>query len=419
MAVKILLNSLKNKERVNFLLLAFVVVAIPFKINIGNFALILAFVFNVFFLKPSNLVRLKRFVFLFPVLFFFIVVVWAFFGKEFYEGISRLDRHLIPILITLVLANQNPSSIHYNRLITIFSWAVVGATIALLVNFFIGLLQGQTMAELTFHGFSSLFDQHPVYFSLYASLALFCFVEQSYKQGFALSRAIGTLVLLLGLLLSASKAILAMDMAIFVLYFGFAKIAIKRKLVLFSTIIILLFSAAQIGFLKERFYSGLTLSENIVAFEPTNDFEEKVKFSYQEKQAISDLDLRYLMAKISIYHLVQDKKVLFGYGPAMFQDYFDYYLYSYNLGPNWFSGFNVHNQYLHILLNYGVLVLILFLLYLALCIKVALKNKNYTFIAFLLLCTFVFLFEVVLIRNKGILFFYFFNVLFLIKNDRL
>jgi len=53
MAVKILLNSLKNKESINFLLLAFVVVVIPFKINIGNFALILAFVFNVFFLEDN------------------------------------------------------------------------------------------------------------------------------------------------------------------------------------------------------------------------------------------------------------------------------------------------------------------------------------------------------------------------------
>ena len=419
MKVKSFLEDSKKREKVNFYLLAFIVIAIPFKINVGNIALIIAFAFNIVLLKPSNLVRLKQYVFIFPTLFFFIVVVWAFFGNDFYNGISRLDRHLIPILITLVLGNQNPLSINYDRLIAFFSWAVVGATIILMIDFSIGLLQGQALSDLTFHGFSSLFDQHPVYFSLYTSLALFCFVEQSHKQGFALSRAIGILVLLLGLFLSASKAILVMDMAIFVFYFVFAKIAIKRKLVLFTTIIILLFSATQIGFLKNRFYSGLVLSENIVEFKPTNDFEDKVQFTHQEKQAISDLDLRFLMAKISIYHLLKDEKVLFGYGPAMFQDYFDYYLYSYNLGPNWFAGFNVHNQYLHILLNYGVFVLILFLLYLALCMKVALKNKNYTFIAFLLLCTFVFLFEVVLIRNKGILFFYFFNVLFLIKNDRL
>ena len=418
MAVKILLNSLKNKESINFLLLAFVVVVIPFKINIGNFALILAFVFNVFFLKPSNLVRVKRFVFLFPVLFFFIVAVWAFFGKEFSEGISRLDRHLIPILITLVLANQKPSSIHYKRLITIFSWAVVGATIALLVNFFAGLLQGQTMANLTFHEFSSLFDQHPVYFSLYASLALFGFVEQTYKLSFTWYRGLGILFLLAGLLLSASKAILAMNMIIFMIYVVIIKISIKKRAVLFSTIIIVLFAATRLGFLKERFYSGLTLSKNIVAFEPTNDFEEKVKFSYLEKQAISDLDLRYLMANISIYHLIQDGKIIFGYGPAMAQDYLDYYLYSYNLGPNWYAGYNVHNQYLHILLNYGILVLILFVVYMVLSLKIALINHDYTFLAFLLLCTFVFLFEVVLIRNKGILFFYFFNVLFLIKNNR-
>lgn len=418
MAVKILLNSLKNKESINFLLLAFVVVAIPFKINIGNFALILAFAFNIFFLKPSNLVRLKRYVFLFPVLFFFIVVVWAFFGKDFYGGISRLDRHLIPILITLVIGNQKPSSIQYDRLITLFSWAVVVATITLLVNFFAGLIQGQTMVELTFHGFSSLFDQHPVYFSLYASLALFGFVEQTHKRGFTLYRGLGVLVLLVGLLLSASKAILAMDLVIFMIYVAIVKTSLKKRAIFFSTIIVVLFVATRLGFLKERFYYGLILSENIVVFKPTNDFEKKARFSYQEKQAISDLDLRYLMTKISIYHLIQDGKLIFGYGPALSQDYFDYYLYSYNLGPNWYAGFNVHNQYIHILLNYGILVLMPFLVYLILCFKIALINHDYTFLAFLLLCTFVFLFEVVLIRNKGILFFYFFNVLFLIKNNR-
>ena len=114
-----------------------------------------------------------------------------------------------------------------------------------------------------------------------------------------------------------------------------------------------------------------------------------------------------------LYHTIKDNKSIFGYGQGDTQNYIDYYLYSYNLGPNWYDGFNVHNQYLHLFITYGVFVLFLFLIYLFYSFKSAIKHSNYLFVVFLIISSFVFIFEVTLVRNKGLVFFYFFNTLFL------
>ena len=171
----------------------------------------------------------------------------------------------------------------------------------------------------------------------------------------------------------------------------------------------------NVPFLKKRFTEGLEFKKEIIDFHPTNDFSLKKRFSYDEKSDISDLELRYILAKIGLYHQIEDKKLIFGYGKGDSKDYLNYYLFSYNLGPNWFEDFNLHNQYLDILFNLGALALIIFLIYLYYSIRIAFKRKDYNHIFFILFFSFVFLFDAPLTINKGIVFFYVFNAIFIFK----
>src|SRR5690606_2712087 len=162
----------ENKHRINVFLLTLIAVTIPFSVSIGNTALIISAAFNIIFFEKKNLKKLSSFVLLFPILFFSIFILWAIFGNDLSQGISRVDRHFIPVLITIILVNQHLTSREFNKIFSYYYMAVLLATSILLIAFILGILQGRSINELIFHNFSALYDQHPVYFSLYISVAM-------------------------------------------------------------------------------------------------------------------------------------------------------------------------------------------------------------------------------------------------------
>ncbi|WP_421808351.1 O-antigen ligase family protein [Flagellimonas sp.] len=413
MASKVFKFLKDNKDAINNALLILIAVCIPFGISMGNMSLIVAGVFNLLTFDLKNLRKVLKFEFLFPILFLLIVIAWAIFSLDFASGMARADRHLVPVVLTLILINQNVSRINTDLILSYFRFAVVITTTWLLMVFVLGWMEGERMSQLTFHNFTAFYDQHPVYFSLYILLSLIYLVSKGSKS-WTLLDYVSLSILLIGLVLCASKAALSVGMVIVLGYFSFFRgKPIKRiiaTLLFFTTMTLIL---SQVTFVKNRFADGLMVHKNVLMFTPTNNFLEKTQFSYKEKTELTDLELRYLMATISIYHLIQDGNLFTGYGPADTQDNLDYYLYSYNLGPNWYENFNVHNQYIHLAINYGIFVLVFFLIYLFKAYNLTIKARNYVHLTFLMICTFVFLFEVVLIRNKGIIFFYFFNILFI------
>jgi len=215
--------------------------------------------------------------------------------------------------------------------------------------------------------------------------------------------------------MSASKAILFIDILALAFLSVFKTRGVRRKLAYSLCLICSFIILANISFIRSRFSEGLVVNDNIVSFKPTNSFPDKKQFTYDEKKHISDLDLRLIFLKVGIYHLYKDHQLWFGYGHGDAQGILDYYLYSYNLAPNWYEGFNVHNQYLHLLLYYGVIGLFTFLSYMIYSVVLAIRRRDMIHLIFLAILGFVFCFEVPLLRIKGIVFFFFFNTLFLLN----
>ena len=166
---------------------------------------------------------------------------------------------------------------------------------------------------------------------------------------------------------------------------------------------------------SDRFSDGLTF--DIETFQPTSEIALSKVFSNEEKEKISDLELRYLMLKIGTFHLQNDGKLLFGYGIGDVQEYIDYYYMQYGLAPGWFEGYNLHNQYLQYLVTCGALGFTLFIIYLIYSLYFAIKNKESLHLFFLILILTIFLFECVLSRNKGIVIFIFMNTFFMMKYE--
>ncbi|MEB8328224.1 O-antigen ligase family protein [Flavobacteriaceae bacterium KMM 6897] len=410
--------SLDN-SKIKWIVLALIPCLLPFQINLGNLVLIIAVAYNFFFFKKQNIKKFKSPGFIFPCFFFIIALISSLFSKKYEVGLKHLDLDLLQLLLAFVVINQSFDKERVNKLFDYFFYACSLSSAILLFNNFLKVLSVDSNEILFFHDFTLLYDQHPVYYSIYISLALF-FKFYNTKSFSSLKKRDILLasLLLLALVFCASKIVLFIDLCFVLVFILTQKISLKNKMLFVLPVIMLSLTVFNIPYIKERFVEGLDFDTEIIHFEPTNDFQNKKLFIYEEKANISDLELRYIFVKIGLYHLIQDGKLLFGYGQGDTQLYLDYYYYSYNLGPNWFEGFNVHNQYLNILLNYGIFVLLAFLGYLLYSFWIAFKYRDIPFVFFLVISSLVFIVEVMLTRNKGIILFYFFNTFFLFKNLR-
>jgi hypothetical protein len=411
------LNKIKshNTQQVQDILLCAVAATMLYKLNIGNLSIIIAVIYNVIFFRKENIIKFKSFAFIFPFIFFVITVLSGVLSRNMNEGIRSIDLNLLLVLIVLIIANSNVNKRTFEKVfISLFYSSLVSVTI-LVGNALIKWFSDVGIDNIVFHGFTELYGQHPVYYAIILSLALF-FVCLYGKYIPKKIKGVGVFILIIGIIFCASKAVLFINALTYVLFFIIKVKGLKMKFSLLFVIALTIGLVYNIPFINHRFVDGLRLHENILEFTPTNYFPDKKIYSYEEKKAISDLELRYIMASIGVYHTVKDGNILTGYGEGDVQDYLDYYYLSYNLAPNWNEGMNIHNQYLHVFITYGILTFIFFIGYLTYSFYTAIKHKDVLHIFFLVLLLFVFTFEVILLRNKGIIIFYFFNTLFLIKN---
>lgn len=75
--------------------------------------------------------------------------------------------------------------------------------------------------------------------------------------------------------------------------------------------------------------------------------------------------------------------------------------------------YNTHNYYFNILIASGILGLTLFLIMFYFYFKVAIKNKSYIYVCFLAIFVIAMLFENIISRNHGVIFFSLFNTIFI------
>src|SRR5690606_30773464 len=278
---------------------------------------------------------------------------------------------------------------------------VVATSILILFGLY-NIFNGESVNILLFHNFPLLFDQHPVYFALYLTLSIFSLTYYFHKiDELVIGKKIVLIsslsILISGLILTVSKSVIFIFFILYPLFFLFLKKRVKTKILICFSFLVVGLIVFNFPAVKERFKDGLEF--NIKNFQPTNNLVEAKVFEHQDKVEISDLELRYIFWKIGFFHFINEGKFLFGYRNGDVQDYLDYYYLMYGLAPNWYEGYNIHNQYLHTLITYGVFVFLLFCLYLGLSFYYAFKYKNLLHQLFLITVCFIFVFEVILVRN--------------------
>ena len=379
--------------------------ALGLKIGFGNIAIISIFSLSVIYAiiyKPK--LSFKNHGFGLFTLFFVLYFLSALFSHDITQGFEFLEIRLMYILIPFPLMLISTFEFNRNRILSYFVIAItILSTILLIING-IKILSNGNFAGVFFHDFTALYKQHAVYYSMLLLFAIIILLENWNKEKM-LFELTAFVILSIAMIFAASKIMLVL-LAFFLVYYVF--IEQHNKLLKFSFLAVLLLGVAAITFsrnLQTRFVGGLRLGET--------DFTlENRKFTYDEKQNISDLELRFLLAKVALKHMAEDQKVIMGYGLGDQQDWFDYHLMRYDLAPHWYMGHNVHNQYLDIWLNLGIFGLVFFLYLLYYFFKEAIRTQNRLWLIFLIVFAIAFIFEVYLSRNKGIVFFTLFNAYF-------
>lgn len=391
---------------------------IPLTIGLGNIALIAGFLLALALALKTKvkITRDIRTAFLFPLLFFAWITVSALFSNDFSAGLKQVDKALLcPLIAIIFLIYRQKSAISLKKVLVVFSIFTCAADLIYIISGISSVLAGREYHTIFFHGFSQIFDQHAVYVALYSAFSVFIltkyFIIEKVEPPIRIVALGAILILMLGLVFTASKAVIIIFSCLYLVQILTGKTQPFWRISILGILAGALLMVSQVPGISDRFKEGLEF--NLAQFEPTNDLTSAKVFTNEEKGDISDLELRYIMLKIGLYHVIDDQAYLLGYGQGDVQHYLDYYYMYYGLAPNWFEGYNLHNQYLQIFASLGVLALLAFLYYIGYSVMKAIREGDTLHLLFLLSVIFVFIFECLLSRNKGIVFFFFFNTMFL------
>ena len=92
-----------KKPLIGQLAIVSIALTLPLSITLGNIAIIISFALSLLFIKKEDIKANYPFPISFPFLFFIIVFISAIFSKNMDIGFSRLDRHLLPLLLTVII----------------------------------------------------------------------------------------------------------------------------------------------------------------------------------------------------------------------------------------------------------------------------------------------------------------------------
>lgn len=409
------MKSFLKNPLFHLILLAGIAMMLPLYRSFSNGFIIISFVVSLylFFLKDKKAKFIFNPVFAIPLLLYIYLLINGLFGYNTGSLLRQLDKNLLYLIISfsaLFLFKAN----HLYKILRTYTFSLSLITIALLVNNLFKILLGNYFSSLYFHQFTELIGEHAVYFSLYLSFGILISLELLQKQINTKINKFIIAIFSLGLWFAASKAIIVITIAL--VFISFIKSLSFKKITL-SILLVSIFSLSLFynPYLKERFLEGFSYN---IEFNPVSELEEAKVFSNSEIDSISDLELRVILSKIALYHLIDDDKLLFGYGVSDYQEYLDYYYMYYGLAPFHYEGYSPHNQYVFALVNSGLVGLTILLIYLSYSFYYAFNRKHHLYLSFLILFCFSMIFETYLVRTKGIVFFFFFNSIFLIYNQK-
>lgn len=391
-------------EQIRFILVNLFVFFLPFDRFYTTLILFLLITTTLIDLNKEKIKSIPRQFWIYQLV-FWISLSGYFYSYHKGDAGFLIERQLIifvfPLLIPLAI---NVTKDRLNVVLTTFviscaSTIVLLFCIALYTLIRVDLPVSHLFSSAFFnHKFSAPIDIHAGYLSMYISLSLIYLLTRLSTKVIShkIVLVITLFILMVGLLFLASRNILIYTVIIILLFYPF--FYVKRR-IRFFIISLFLISIGSIfitsnQFLRKRF--SISLVEDI-------NFN-KTKLNIEEIEPRSQrwlLGIELFKASPLIGHGTGEeiKQLKKGYEQKGF-------------AISYLNNYNVHNQYLSILIKHGVLGLTLFLFAFYYYFKISFRSKHFMYFVFLFGICFAFITENVLDSNKGIFFFALFNTLF-------
>lgn len=245
------------------------------------------------------------------------------------------------------------------------------------------------------HNFSSPISIHATYLSLMVNLSIVVLLYFIEKSNHKLNYILPLIFLLAGIVFLASRNVTISTFLILLIYLF---MIIKNKLIYFLIVslstLTIYFIINTNSYLQDRFSSKLLNDVSIAKYEDKihtlEPRSERWKLGWQvfknspiygngSGDEVSELKKKYVENKMFISYI---------------------------------ENFNIHNQYLSILIKHGVIGFILFIGSLIYYVYLGLKSKNKVYLIFLAVIFISSMTENIFDMNKGIFYFAFFNTLF-------
>ena len=353
---------------------------------------------------PKNSIFKKTFFIVSSI--YFILFLSVFFSEDISRGLKKMETTLsllaFPIIFYLLLGK---SIIDHFKIKLLFLKAYyISCLIFTTISFYLFEIYENSKYVTKDSNFyriaifdNSYIGEHPIYVSIFISIAIifgFSFFDREKKISFKnFLIAFAQCYLLSLLLMLMSKGVILSLLMVFII------MLIKQK-----------------GLTKIHFFSLAIILITFFVLIPSenNRFKEIINMNtYKKLDENNSTSIRFINYKCGLKSLMNSP--IYGYGIGDVQEQLDLCYQEENTNfPK--KRYNTHNQYLFIWLSSGIIGFITFIVILFYYFKKSIQFKDDVMFSILVLYSFTFLFENVLSRQSGVIFFSFIINYFLWNN---
>lgn len=388
---------------------------IPYSYKISNPWIVLMFAFwllygisHKFNGFSENWTKWDRLSFFSMIGFFLLHAISLTYTQNLDFGIKGLEGKLSLLAFPLVLFSFHLKKEEVWRILKVFIISIFLATLYLFFNSARHYFSEGSW--LIYHDFSEPLDAHPIFYSYYLFLSIlvstFILINQNNSS---ISKTFYFLVILLSLtalVFSASKnvTIVSIFFALLLLFKRYVKRGIKWKelTIMLSTMVVLVILASNLSLVQSRMAelssgSGMENLQRIRAGE---------RISETDNHSFNGTSLRLTFWYLGLDKLKSEERYLIGLSPGDRRDQMNERYLEAGLRP--YQNYNLHNQFVQVLVELGVAGLLVYLLIYIGLIGSAINKSNSLLLIFIAATIIFQLTESILERNKSIVFFLFF-----------
>jgi O-antigen ligase len=344
-------------------------------------------------------------------LFYLAYLIGVIFSDNMPEAKRYLENKLSFLILPLLFIVQPKSGIKIKSPIIGLIISVLLLSFYNFINSILSYSETNSIDSFLSSSFSTI--HHPTYYSVFVIISFVCFYKgckENWKYFNKISFSIYSLLCFVCIFLSSSLSIflfLIICMFIYAIYFLYKRISLfKFSIILLFVPLLFLLIVKYTPNLSSQFASS---QQYVLEF-----IEDPEDFIRKDRYAEGGNVTRLIMWKVSFDEIIKHP---FGVGTGNVDFYLSKRLENYNRGDLAVKLYNPHNQFLQTTLEIGIFGLLIFMLLLFQAFRLSFLRKDYILLFIVFTLSFNSLFESMLQRQSGIVFFSFWICLLVSYNS--